>query len=61
MYLREAAGIGLGRRIKYPRRTSIAAAGSGLITTIKYLMNQNAGAGSSWAKTHYTKAGNEFC
>jgi hypothetical protein len=36
------------------------AAGIGLGTTVKYRVNQNAGAGSNWAKTHHTKAGNEF-
>jgi hypothetical protein len=42
------------------RRTTTAAAGSGLGTTIKYLVNQNAGAGSNLAKAHYTKAWHEF-
>jgi hypothetical protein len=30
-------------------------------TTIKYLVNQNAGAGNNWAKAHYKKAAHEFC
>jgi hypothetical protein len=43
------------------RRTTSAAAGNGLGTTIKYLVNQNAGAGNNWAKANYTKAGRELC
>jgi hypothetical protein len=27
---------------------------------VKYLVNQNAGAGNNWAKAHYTKAVHEF-
>ena len=30
---------------------------NGLGATIKYLVNQDAGTGSNWAKAHYTKAG----
>jgi hypothetical protein len=45
-------GIGLGATAKSLRRTT---AGSGMDTTIKYLVNQNAGAGNNWAKAHYTK------
>jgi hypothetical protein len=37
MYLRAAAGIGLGNTIKYMRRTTSGAAGNVLCTTIKYL------------------------
>ena len=37
-----------------------AAAGIGLGNTIKYLVNQNAGAGNNWAKAHCTKAGHDF-
>jgi hypothetical protein len=36
------------------------AAGNGPGTTIKYLVNQNKGAGNNWAKAHYTGAGNEY-
>jgi hypothetical protein len=36
-YLRGATGISLGTKIKYPRRSTSGAAGSGLGTTIKYL------------------------
>jgi 5'-3' exonuclease len=36
-YLRGAAGIGLGTRIKYLRRSTSGAAGSGMCTTIKYV------------------------
>jgi hypothetical protein len=32
-----------------------AAAGNGLGTTIKHLVNQNAVAGNSWAKARYKK------
>jgi hypothetical protein len=45
----------MGATIKYLRRTTSAVAGSGLGTTIKYLVNQNAGAGNNWTKAHYTK------
>jgi hypothetical protein len=51
-YLRGAAGIGRG--------TTSAAVGNYLETTIKYLVNQNAGAGNNWAKVHYTKAGTNY-
>jgi hypothetical protein len=37
-----------------------AAANDGLGTTIKYLVNQNAGAGNNWAKAHVHKAGHEL-
>jgi hypothetical protein len=59
-YLRGAAGIGRGTTIKYLRRTTSAAVGNYLETTIKYLVNQNAGAGNNWAKVHYTKAGTNY-
>jgi hypothetical protein len=36
-YLRSTAGIGLGTTIKYLRRPTSGAAGSGLCTTINYL------------------------
>jgi hypothetical protein len=39
IYMRGAAGIGLGTTIKFLRRTTSAAANNGLITTIKYLVN----------------------
>jgi hypothetical protein len=53
MYLRGAAGIGLGTTIKYLRRTTSAAASNCLATTTKDLVNQNAGAGNNnWAKAH---------
>jgi hypothetical protein len=38
-YMRGAAGIGLGTKIKHLRRTTRAAANNGLSTTIKYLVN----------------------
>jgi hypothetical protein len=60
-YLRGAADISMGTTVKYLRRTTSAAAGSGLGTEIKPLMNQNAGAGNNWANAHYTQAGYEFC
>jgi hypothetical protein len=47
--------------IKYLRRQTSAAAGSSLSTTIKYLLNQNAGAGKNWAEAHRTKTGHELC
>jgi hypothetical protein len=50
----------LGTTIKYQRRLTSAAAGNGLGTTIKNLVNQNAGAGNNWAKAHYTYALHEF-
>jgi hypothetical protein len=37
MYLRGAAGIGLGTTAKYLRRSTSDAAGNGLCTTMKYL------------------------
>jgi hypothetical protein len=46
-----------GATAKYLRRTTSAAANNGLGTTIKYLVNQNAGAGKNWAKAHVHKAG----
>jgi hypothetical protein len=58
-YLRGAVGIGLGTTTtKYLRGT----ANSGLGTMAKYLVNQNAGAGSNWAKAHiqYTNAWHEI-
>jgi hypothetical protein len=60
-YLRGAAGISLGTAIKYLRRTTRGAAGNCLGTTIKYHVNQNADAGSNWAKAQYIKATHEFC
>jgi hypothetical protein len=60
-YLRGATGIGLGTANTYLRRSTSGGAGYGLGTTIKYLVNQNAGTGNNWAKAHYTKAGHEFC
>jgi hypothetical protein len=60
MYLRGAAGIGLGTTIEYLRRKTTAAAGSRLGITAKYLENQNAGAGNNWTKAHDTKAAHEF-
>jgi hypothetical protein len=47
-YLRGAANIGLGTT------------GNGLSTTTKYLVNQNVGAGSNWAKGQYLRPGHEF-
>jgi hypothetical protein len=38
--------------MKYLRRITSAAAGSGMGTTIKYLVNQYVGAGNNWAKAH---------
>jgi hypothetical protein len=57
-YLRVAADTGLGTTAKYLRRTTRQR--NGLGTTIKYLVNQNAGAGRNLAKAHYTKAYHEF-
>jgi hypothetical protein len=59
--LRGAAAIGLGTTIIYLRRTASSAANNGVGTTINYLANQNVGAGSDLAKTHYTKARHENC
>ena len=56
-YLRGAVGIGLGATIKSLRRIT---AGSGMDTTIKYLVNQNAGAGNNWANAHYTQDRHEL-
>jgi hypothetical protein len=42
------------------RRTTSAAAGNGLGETVKYHMNQNAGAGNKWAKVHNKQAVNEY-
>jgi hypothetical protein len=53
-YLRVATGINMNATTKYLRRTTSAAAVNGLETTIKYLVNQKAGAGNNWAKAHYT-------
>jgi hypothetical protein len=36
------------------------AAANGLGTTIKYLVNQKAGAGNNWAKAHYEMVWHEF-
>jgi|AntAceMinimDraft_5_1070358.scaffolds.fasta_scaffold201183_1 hypothetical protein len=44
---------------KYLRRTTSAAAGDGLGTTAKYLVNQYVGAENNWAKAHCKKAGHE--
>jgi hypothetical protein len=46
--------------IKYLRRTTSGAAGNGLGTTIKYLVNQNVRASNIWVKAHYKKARHEF-
>jgi hypothetical protein len=46
-YLRRAAGIGLGTTINYLRHTTSAAANNALGTTAMYLVNQNAGAGTT--------------
>jgi hypothetical protein len=51
-----APGIDLCSTAKYLR----GAAGTGLGTTTKYLVNQNAGASSNWAKAHYIKAVHGF-
>jgi hypothetical protein len=59
-YLRNTAGISLRTTAKCLRRSTSGAAGNGLGITIKYLVNQNAGAGNNWAKAHYTKAGHDF-
>jgi hypothetical protein len=59
--LRDAAGISLGTTAKYLRCATSAAAGSGLSTKAKYLVNLIAGAGSNFAKAHYKIAGHEFC
>jgi hypothetical protein len=59
-YLHGATGIGLRTTAKYLRRTTSAVTGKGLGTAIKYLMNQNTGAGNNWAKAQYTKAVHEF-
>jgi hypothetical protein len=83
--MRGIAGIGLGATIKYLRRTTSAATGNSLSstinylhgaaphiqvpalpcgkkpgTTIKYLLNQNAGAGNNRAKAHCRKSVYEF-
>jgi hypothetical protein len=50
---RAAASFRAG--IKYLRCTTSGAAGNGLGSTIKYLVNQNAGAGSNLAKAHMHK------
>jgi hypothetical protein len=44
MYMRGAAGIGLGTRIKYLRRTTSSAANNGLNTTAKAHIH------TSWAR-----------
>ena len=50
-HLRGAAGIGLGTMIKYLQRTP-STEQHGLGTAFQYLVNQNAGAGSNWAKSN---------
>ena len=50
---RGTAGNGLGTTAKSLRCTTSVAAGSALGTTIKCLVNQNAGARNNWAKAHY--------
>jgi hypothetical protein len=58
-YLRDADGFGLGTTIKDLRCTTSAAANNGLDTTnntIKYLVNQNVGAGKNFAKAHIPKS-----
>jgi hypothetical protein len=47
-----AAGIGLGTKIKYLRRTTSAVEGNGLGTTLTCIVSQTAGAGNNWAKAH---------
>jgi hypothetical protein len=42
--------------MNYLRRTTSAAANSGLGTTVRYLVHQNADAGSNWAKAHIQKS-----
>jgi hypothetical protein len=55
-YLRGALGKGRAQRpSKYLRCTTSAAANNGLGTTIKYLVNLNAGAGSNLVKAHIPK------
>jgi hypothetical protein len=49
-YLHGAAGIGLGTTAKYLQRKMSAAANNAPFT------NQNAGAGSNWAKAHVHKS-----
>jgi hypothetical protein len=51
-YLRSAVGIDLGTTAEYLRRTTSPEAGNGLGTTAEYLVNQNTGAGKTWAKGH---------
>jgi len=55
-YLHGAADIGLDTTIKYLRRATSTAANNGLGTTIKGLVNQNAGEGSNWVKAHIHKS-----
>jgi hypothetical protein len=43
-----------------PWRSTSATVGNGLGTEIKLLVNQSAGAGSTLAKAHYTKAGTNY-
>jgi hypothetical protein len=59
-YLSGAARIGLGTTIKYLRRTASAAVGNDLGTTTKHHVNQNAGAGNSQAKAHYSRVGHDL-
>jgi hypothetical protein len=54
--MRGAVGIGIGTTIKLLRCATSAAAKNGLGTTIKYLVNQNAGAGNDWVKVHIHKS-----
>jgi ribosome biogenesis GTPase A len=60
-YMRGAADIGLGSKIKYLRRTTSAAVNSGLSTTIKYLANITRVRITTGPRPAYTKAGNDFC
>jgi hypothetical protein len=59
-YLRSAVGIDLGTTAEYLRRTTSPEAGNGLGTTAEYLVNQNTGAGKTWAKGHSKGPGTLF-
>jgi hypothetical protein len=60
MYMRGAAGIGLGATIKYLRRTTSAAANNGLSTTIKYLVNYTRARLTTGPRPTCAKAGHDF-
>jgi hypothetical protein len=49
-----------GATIKYLRTTTSTAANNGMGTAAKYLVNNNVGMGSSWAKAHVHKTWHEF-